>query len=101
MKDRIEVLLDLSSCITKLEAVISQLDSFETISNELKKLIADESKWSGETQKKCLQIHRLIVKYEQALRPICEQYKEEISTLIYCAESFETDSTCVNALKGI
>lgn len=101
MKDRMEVLLDLSSSITKMESIMSQLDIFEKTSGELKSLLEDKSKWAGKSQEKCLQIHGLIDEYEQALRPICEVYKTGIAALIESAEAFDGDSVCVNALKGI
>lgn len=100
MNKRVTVLTDIEGCSVELTNMLTKLKDFESVCNELTALISDTSKWSGEGQKKCVEIHDLIVRYEENLRPMCENLKKEIDNLIISTEEFSSESGLVNCLRG-
>ena len=101
MEKRVEILNELISCDIQMGDLISQLEMFENSANELMTLIIDESQWSGEAQKKCVEIHKLIISYEKGVHTICQTYKDEIHKLIENTQAFKYNSDFVKSLKGI
>ena len=99
MNNRIKVLSDISECINNLSQLLSSLETFEEKSGGLLSQLNDTGKWSGESQEKCVQILQLIQEYETELRPICEQYRQDIMLLTSDADSFKGKSRFVSNIE--
>lgn len=93
MNDIIQVVNDMNECNTYIKKMLVNLESFETEYAILKGLLLDETKWKGERQKACVDIHQLIGEYEKELRPICERLQIEIQNLICNVENFVGESS--------
>ena len=76
-----EILLDIREAIKSLEFV---RDDYIEINDYLGKPIG----WAGASHDMCIDAHSAVSRYEESIRPVCEQFRDMLDELNLNVENF-------------
>jgi len=100
MKDTITVLLSIQDCVNNLETLLNEYANLDSKLTGLSVKVSDSSNWSGDHQEKAKIAHEMLMKYEQSLRPLIEDFKSALIKLEDSVDDFAGLSSLVSRLKG-
>lgn len=99
MKEKISVIVDWNTGVKEIENVLDKFNEIETTMSELTSLLENTSLWAGEAQEKCIQIHKMLVAYEKAVRPLYEDLQTSIENIMVATDDFSNNSCLVKSLR--
>ena len=99
MIDKIEIIKELDTVDSYFQTVANSYEALEGLYSDLDSMLAD-SRWQGEAHNMSAEIHPMIKEYASRIKPLCEALICSSDELQSDINSFASDSTNVNALKG-
>lgn len=100
MVTRIKVMMDIEESVNEIQNVLLQYELLWTLSNEVQSLLELTDKWCGDNHDKCCELHRLVCRYGESVRPLYEMLKESLNELILLADNFDSESHMLSGIRS-
>ena len=83
-----------------LHRAVVGLSSLETKLSDISVKLGSKA-WEGDAKEKCVDIHNLIIRYKDQLKPQCDVLKTNCQELLDDVKAFDSQSENVKQLKSI
>lgn len=98
MNDNILVKSELSNAVQMYASISAEFDALEEMLSTINSNLNDTSLWNSDSRDTCAEIHSLIVKYVDAIKPIYDTLNQSITSLCADTDGFSGASRNVGKL---